>query len=146
MPVEVYGAEVPLQQIASISVPEARLLVISPFDKDTVGAVEKAIQRSDLGLSPSNDGIVIRLGFPPLTAERRKELVRVVKQMAEDGRVAVRHVRREAMERLKKEGKAGGVTEDEVMHAEKDIQKLTDEHIAKIDALLHQKEKEIMTI
>jgi ribosome recycling factor len=144
MPVEVYGAEVPLQQVASISVPEARLLVISPFDKDTVTPIEKAIQRSDLGLSPSNDGIVIRLSFPPLTAERRKELVRVVKQMAEDGRVGIRNHRRAARQELERMQKDGDLGEDDVGRAEKTIDGHTHRFEALVDEILAAKEKELM--
>ena len=144
--VEAYGSQMRLRELAGITTPEARVLAIQPWDANTLHAIEKAIQKSNLGLNPSIDKKVIRIFFPELSEERRGEFTKIVKKMAEDGRVAVRHVRREAMERLKKEGKAGGVTEDEVLHAEKDIQKLTDEHISKIDVLLQAKEKEIMTI
>ena len=144
--VEYYGSEVPLQQIAGFQVPEARMLVISPYDKTALGAIEKAIQHSDLGLNPSNDGQVIRLTFPQLTAERRKELVRVVKSMAEDGRVAIRNVRRGARHELDALQKAGDIPEDDLTRAEKELDKLTHAHEAEIDKALEQKEQELLEV
>jgi ribosome recycling factor len=146
LPVEYYGSEVPLQQIAGFQVPEARMLVISPYDKSSLGAIEKAIQHSDLGLNPSNDGQVIRLTFPQLTADRRKELVRVVKGMAEDGRVAIRNVRRSARHELDALAKDNEATEDDVARAEKELDKLTHAHEAEIDKALEQKEQELLEV
>lgn len=142
--VDYYGSEVPLQQIAGFQVPEARMLVISPYDKTSLGAIEKAIQHSDLGLNPSNDGQVIRLTFPQLTAERRKDLVRVVRGMAEDGRVAVRNVRRGARHDLDALAKEGDATEDDITRAEKELDKLTHVHEAEIDKALERKETELL--
>ncbi|MBI1842758.1 MAG: ribosome recycling factor [Verrucomicrobia bacterium] len=144
--VEVYGSQMRIRELGGITVPEARVLVIQPWDATTVHPIEKAIQKANLGLNPTVDKKVIRIVLPELSTERRLEFVRIVKKMAEDGRVAVRHVRRDGLEALKKEGKTGGVTEDLVEHAEKEVQKLTDEYIAKIDAHLAHKEKEIMTV
>jgi ribosome recycling factor len=144
--VEVYGAHMRIRELAGITTPEPRLLVIQPWDANALHPIEKAIQKSNLGLNPAIDKKIIRLVFPELSQERRQEFVRIVKEKAEHGRVAIRHVRRDALEHLKKEGKAGGVTEDEVAHAEKEVQKLTDEYIAKIDGHLVHKEKEIMTV
>jgi len=144
--VDYYGGEVPLQQIAGFQVPEARMLVISPYDKSSLGAIEKAIQHSDLGLNPSNDGQVIRLTFPQLTAERRKELVRVVKGMAEDGRVAVRNLRRSARHDLDGLVKESDVPEDDITRATKELDRLTHAHEAEIDKALEQKETELLEI
>jgi ribosome recycling factor len=144
--VDVYGSQMRIRELAGITAPEPRMLVIQPWDINTLHPIEKAIQKSNLGLNPAIDKKIIRIAFPELSQERRQEFVKVVKRMAEEGRVAVRHVRRDALEHLRKEGKSGGVTEDEVAHAEKEIQKLTDSYIAKIDAHLVHKEKEIMTI
>jgi ribosome recycling factor len=144
--VEVYGSQMRIRELAGITTPEPRVLVIQPWDATTVHPIEKAIIKANLGLNPSIDKKVIRIVLPELSAERRQEFVRIAKKMAEDGRVAVRHVRRDALEALKKEGKSGGVTEDLVEHAEKEVQKLTDGYIAKIDAHLAHKEKEIMTV
>lgn len=144
--VDYYGSEVPLQQIAGFQVPEARMLVISPYDKGSLGAIEKAIQQSDLGLNPSNDGQVIRLMFPQLTAERRKELVRVVKGMAEDGRIAIRNVRRAARHELDALAKGNEATEDDVARAEKELDKLTHAQEAEIDKALAQKEQELLEV
>lgn len=146
LPVEYYGSEVPLQQIAGFQVPEARMLVISPYDKSALGAIEKAIQHSDLGLNPSNDGQVIRLAFPQLTAERRKDLVRVVKGMAEDGRIAIRNLRRSARHEFDALAKEGDITEDEVTRAEKELDKLTHAQEAEIDKALEQKEHELLEV
>src|SRR2546421_2765364 len=128
--VDAYGSEVPLQQLAGISVPEARLLVISPFDKGSMKAIEKAIQNSDLGINPSNDGQVIRLAFPPLTEERRKEMVKVVKHKAEEARVAVRNLRRAARHDLEALEKDSDITTDELDRAEKELEKLTHDNVA----------------
>lgn len=146
LPVEYYGSEVPLQQIAGFQVPEARMLVISPYDKGALGAIEKAIQHSDLGLNPSNDGQVIRLTFPQLTAERRKDLVRVVKGMAEDGRIAIRNLRRTARHEFEALEKEGDITEDEVVRAEKELDRLTHAQEAEIDKALEQKERELLEV
>lgn len=146
IPVDYYGSEVPLQQIAGFQVPEARMLVISPYDKSALGDIEKAIQHSDLGLNPSNDGQVIRLTFPQLTAERRKDLVKVVKGMAEDGRIAIRNLRRSARHELDALAKDGGVTEDDVARAEKELDKLTHAQEAEIDKALEQKEQELLEV
>jgi ribosome recycling factor len=144
--VDYYGAEVPLQQLASFSVPEARMLVVSPFDKSTVNLIEKAIRNSDLGLNPSNDGVVIRLVFPALTAERRKELVKRVRGYAEDGKVAIRNVRRSARHDFDGLAKDGDATEDEVARAEKELDKLTHAHEAEIDKALEHKEQELLEV
>ena len=144
--VEVYGSQMRIRELAGITTPEARVLVIQPWDAATAHPIEKAIQKSNLGLNPTVDRKVIRIVLPDLSTERRIEFVKIVKKMSEDGRVAVRHVRREALEALKKEEKIGGVTEDQVKMAEKEVQKLTDQYIAKIEAHLAHKEKEIMTV
>jgi ribosome recycling factor len=144
--VEVYGSHMRIRELAGITTPEARLIVIQPWDVTTVHPIEKAIQKSNLGLNPAIDKKVIRIALPELSQERRIEFTKIVKKMAEDGRVAVRHVRRDAIEHLKKETKEGVVTEDELKHAEKDVQKLTDQYVAKIDEHLAHKEKEIMTV
>jgi len=144
--VEVYGAQMRIRELAGITTPEPRTLAIQPWDMSSLHPIEKAIQKSNLGLSPSIQGKVIRLFFPELSQERRQEFVKIVKKMAEDGRVAIRHVRRDAMEQLKKHGHDSGVTEDEVKHAEKELQKLTDDYNAKIDQHLAMKEKEILTV
>jgi ribosome recycling factor len=144
--VDYYGTATPMNQLASFSVPEPRLLVIQPYDRNAVPAMEKAIMQSDLGLSPSNDGHVIRLAFPQLTEERRKELIRVVHGRAEEGRVAVRNVRRHSKEDLERLKKDGEISEDDLNRAEKALQKLTDQHIARIDELLSHKEQELMEV
>jgi ribosome recycling factor len=144
--VDYYGTATPMNQLASFSVPEPRLLVIQPYDRNAVAAMEKAIMQSDLGLSPSNDGQVIRLAFPQLTEERRKELIRVVHGRAEEGRVAVRNVRRHAKEELERLKKDGEISEDDLNRSEKALQKLTDEHVARIDELLSHKEQELMEV
>jgi ribosome recycling factor len=140
--VDYYGSEVPLQQLAGIQVPEARMLIINPYDKGSLGAIEKALQGSDLGLNPSNDGQIIRLTFPPLTAERRKEFVKVVKGMAEDGRVVIRNLRRAARHEL--DQLASDTPEDDITRAEKELDKLTHAQEAEIDKALAQKESELL--
>lgn len=144
--VDYYGTKTPLKQLATINVPEPRLLTIQPFDPSSVKAVEKAIMESDLGLNPSNDGKLIRLPIPQLTEERRKELVKVVRHIAEEGRIAVRNVRRDVMHHLKDLVVNGDVGDDEERRAEERVQKLTDEHVHKIDELLERKEAEIMEV
>ena len=140
--VDYYGTSTPLQQIAGFSVPEARLLVVQPYDKSSIGSIERAIQESDLGLNPSNDGNVIRLAFPPLTEERRRELIRMVRHLAEEGRVAIRNVRRHTKDHIEAEE----VSEDDIRRAEDDLQELTDQHIEKIDELLAKKEEELLEV
>ena len=144
--VEVYGSNMRIRELGGITTPEARMLVIQPWDASTLHPIEKAIQKANLGLNPTVQGKLIRIVLPELSEERRHEFVKIVKKMSEDGRVAVRHVRREAMEHLKKESKAGQIAEDDEKHAEGEVQKLTDQYIAKIDAHLAHKEKEIMTV
>ncbi|ASS91530.1 MAG: ribosome recycling factor [Bacillaceae bacterium] len=144
--VDYYGVPTPVNQLASISTPEARLLVVQPYDKSTIGEVEKAILKSDLGLTPTSDGSVIRIAIPPLTEERRKELTKVVRKYSEDAKVAVRNIRRDANDELKKLEKAGDITEDELRGFQDDVQKLTDEYIKKIDSATKEKEKEIMEV
>jgi ribosome recycling factor len=144
--IEYYGQQTPLKQLATINVPEPRMLTIQPFDPSSIKAIEKAIQESDLGLTPSNDGKVIRLPIPQLTEERRKDLVKLVRQMAEEGRVAVRNVRRDAIRHLEELVRNGDTGDDEERAAETRVQKLTDEHVAKIDELLKRKEAEILEV
>ena len=144
--VEAYGSQMRIREMAGITSPEPRMLVIQPWDMTSIQAIEKAVQKANLGLSPVVQGKIIRLAFPELSTERRQEFVKIIKKMSEDGRVAVRHVRRDALELLKKAKAAGGVGEEEVEQAEKEIQKLTDQYIAKIDAHVAHKEKEIMTV
>jgi len=144
--VDVYGSMMRIRELAGITTPESRVILIQPWDAATVHPIEKAIQKANLGLNPSVDKKLIRIVLPDLSTERRNEFVKIVKKMTEDGRVAIRHVRRDAMEALKKAGKEGGVTEDEVENAEKEIQKLTDQYIGKLDGHLAHKEKEIMTV
>ena len=141
-----YGSPVPLNQVATISVPEARLLVIAPWDKGLTGEIEKAILKSDLGLTPANDGKVIRLPIPTLTEERRRELVKVVKKMSEEGKVAVRNIRRDANDEIKKLEKDKRITEDDSKKAHDDTQRMTDKYTALIDEVLAKKEKEIMEV
>ena len=144
--IDYYGSEVPLQQIAGFAVPEARLLVIQPYDNGSIKAIEKAIQHSDLGVNPSNDGQVIRLSFPPLTAERRKDYVKMVKHMAEEGRVAVRNLRRAARHDLEALEKNGDISSDELERAEKELEKVTHAQVAEIDTALEHKEKELTEV
>lgn len=142
--VEYYGSQTPLQQLASISVPEPRLLVVQPFDKTTISDIERGIQQSDLGLNPSNDGSVIRIAFPPLTEERRKELIKVVHRMAEDGKVSVRNVRRHSKTDM--EALHGEISDDDIRRGEEDLQELTDGYCDKIDSLLGNKEEELLEV
>jgi ribosome recycling factor len=144
--VEVYGAQMRIRELAGITTPEPRMLVLTPWDINSLHPIEKAIQKANIGLSPTIQGKIIRLAFPELSQERRQEFVKLIKKLAEDGRVAVRHVRRDAMDLLKKHGHDSGVTEDEEKQCEKDLQKLTDDYTAKIDAQVVHKEKEIMTV
>ncbi len=144
--VDYYGSQTPLQQLASFSVPEPRLLVIHPYDRNAMSSIEKAIMTSDLGLNPSNDGTVIRLNFPPLTEERRKELIKVVRERAEEARVSVRNIRRHTKDEIERDIKAGKVSEDDGHRAEKELQKLTDKYVAEIDQMLERKEHELTEV
>jgi ribosome recycling factor len=144
--VEYYGTQVPLIQLASVNVPEPRLLVVQPFDKTSIAQIEKSIQLSDLGITPSNDGQVIRLVFPPLTEERRKELVKQVHHRAEEGRVAVRNVRRHSKDDMEKLEREHSISEDELSRGEKELQKLTDRYVASIDEVQRHKESELMEV
>ncbi len=144
--VDYYGAPTPIQQMAAVSVPEPRILMIQPWDASTLKDIEKAILISDIGINPQNDGRVIRLAFPPLTEERRKEIVKEVKKTAEDNKVAIRNTRRDALEKLKAMEKSGAITEDDQANGEKKIQKLTDNYCKEIDELSALKEKEILEI
>lgn len=144
--VDYYGTDTPLNQVSSISVPEARLLVIQPWDSTLIGAIEKAILKSDLGITPSNDGKVIRLPFPALTEERRKELVKVVSREAEEAKVAMRNSRRDSMEQVKKMEKNSDITEDEQRKAEEEIQKILDNAIKELDVITKNKESELLEI
>jgi ribosome recycling factor len=143
---EYYGTQQPMKEMASMSVPEPRLLVVQPFDKSAIAAMEKAIQSSDLGITPSNDGNVIRLSFPPLTEERRKDLIKLVHQRAEEARVAVRNVRRHSKEELEKLEREHTISEDELRRAEKELQKQTDQYVAEVDDALAHKEKELSEV
>lgn len=142
--VDYYGSPTPLQQLASISVPEPRLLVVQPFDKSTVGDIERALQTSELSLNPSNDGNVIRIAFPPLTEERRKDLIKLVRNMAEEGRVAVRNVRRHSKTDM--ESMHGEISDDDIRRGEDELQKLTDRYVDQIDRLLGHKESELLEV
>jgi ribosome recycling factor len=146
LPVDYFGTATPLRQIAGFNVPDAMLLVISPYDKSSLTAIEKAIQASDLGINPTNDGTVIRLAFPPLTEERRRDLVKVVRHKAEEGRVAVRNVRRAARHDLEGLEKDGSISSDECERVEKELEKLTHEFVAGIDHVLAQKEQELLKV
>ncbi|CAB4823991.1 MAG: ribosome recycling factor [Actinobacteria bacterium] len=141
-----YGAEVPLQQLATFQVPEARVLVVKPHDRASLAAIEKAIRDSDLGVSPSNDGVIIRLALPALTEERRKEYVKVAKNMGEDGRVAVRNVRRDARKALESMEKAHEISSDDLDRAEKELEKITHDHVEAIDKALVKKEAELLEV
>ena len=144
--VEYYGALVPLQQLASFQVPEARLLVVKPHDRTAIAAIEKALSAANLGVNPSNDGQVIRLAFPALTEKRRKEYVKVVKNIAEEGRVGVRNARRDARKTLETAEKDGDISKDELERAEKDLEKMTQEHVDAIDKATAKKEQEVMEV
>ena len=144
--VEYYGTPTPIQQIAAIASPDPRQLVITPWDGTALKPIERAIQESDLGINPQNDGKSIRLNFPQLTEERRKELVKQIHKYSETGKVAIRNIRRDAMEAFKKKQKASEITEDDLKVAEKDLQKLTDDMCKEVDALLEKKEKELMAV
>jgi ribosome recycling factor len=146
MIVSYYGSDVPLQQLASFQVPEARQLVIKPHDRSTLAAIEKVIRDSDLGVNPSNDGVVIRLNLPALTEERRREYVKVVKHLAEEGRVAVRNVRRDARKHLEAAEKAGELSADALERAEKELEKITHDHVDEIDKALARKEHELLEV
>lgn len=140
--VDYYGTKTPLQQLASFSTPEARMLIVTPYDKGAIADVERGIREADLGLNPSNDGNIIRLAFPALTEERRKELIRVVRSLAEDGKVAIRNIRRHAKDAIEAED----ISEDDVHRAEKELQELTDKHTATIDDALAKKEEELLEV
>lgn len=144
--VDYYGVSTPINQIGTVSVPEARQILIAPWDKSLLGAVEKAIQKSDIGINPINDGNAIRITFPELNEQRRKELAKEVKSLAEEAKIAVRNIRREFIDQAKSSQKSGEMTEDELRGAEEKIQKLTDQYVDKIDQMFAQKEKEIMEI
>jgi ribosome recycling factor len=146
LPVNYYGADVPLVQLAGFQVPEARTLVIKPHDRGAITAIEKAIRDSDLGMSPSNDGVVIRLNFPMLTEERRRDYVKLIKNMAEDGRIAVRNVRRDARKSLETAEKAGEVSSDDIERAEKELDKITHDHVEHIDRAVQRKEQELLEV
>ena len=144
--IDYYGTRTPLKHTANISVPEARMILISPFDPKFLKEIETQIIKSDLGINPTNDGKVIRLAVPPLNEERRRELVKLVKKVAEDGRIAIRNIRRDANDEFKKMESDGDLTEDDLIHSQKDVQDVTDEFINKINIALEQKEKEIMEV
>lgn len=144
--VEYYGAFVPLQQLASFQVPEARMLVVKPHDRGSITAIERALQSSDLGLSPSNDGVVIRLSFPALTEERRKEFVKVVKNMAEEGRVTVRNIRRDARKVLETAQKDGDISQDDLDRAEKELEQITHTTVEAVDKAFARKEQELLEV
>ena len=144
--VDYYGSMVPVQQLAGFQVPEARQLIVKPHDRSSLGAIEKAIRDSDLGVSPSNDGVIIRLNFPPLTEQRRKEFVKIVKNMAEDGRIAVRNIRRDARKHLDAAEKAAEISANELDRAEKEIERITHEHVELIDKAFGRKEQELLEV
>lgn len=144
--VDYYGTPTPIQNVANVSVPEARMIQIQPWESSLVKEIEKAIMMSDLGITPTNDGKVIRLVFPDLTEERRKELAKDIKKKGEDTKVAIRNIRRDAIDYIKKTGKAEDISEDEIKNIEDDIQKLTDSYVAKIDKAIEAKSKEILTV
>jgi ribosome recycling factor len=144
--VDYYGTPTPMQQLATIATPDAKLITITPYDRGALTAIEKAIQKSDLGLTPSNDGAIIRLAIPPLTEERRKDLAKQVRARVEDARVAVRNVRRDVHDHIRKIEHDHGISQDELKRAETELQKLTDDQICEIDALGHEKEQEVLTV
>ncbi|HXR29394.1 MAG TPA: ribosome recycling factor [Solirubrobacteraceae bacterium] len=144
--VDYYGAMTPLNQLATISAPEARLLTVQPYDKSSIKSIEKAINESDVGLNPSNDGNVVRLAIPELTEERRRELVKVVRNLAEEGRVSIRNVRRDTMQHLRELKAEGDASSDDEHRAEVELQKLTDKHVGELDSVLKAKEEEILAV
>lgn len=144
--VDYYGTPTPLSQVGTLAVPEPRLITIQPWEKNLLPEIEKAIQRSDLGLNPNSDGLLIRIAFPPLTEERRKEMVKVTKRMAEDAKVAIRNIRRDANESLKSMEKEKEISEDDLKRGEKNVQELTDQMVAKVDEVTSHKEAEVMEI
>lgn len=144
--IDYYGAQTPINQVASISVPEARLIVVQPWDKGIINEIERAIQKSELGLTPSNDGTIIRLPVPPLTEERRKDLVKVVHKIAEEGRIAVRNIRRDAVEKFRDMEKNHQISQDEMHTRQDEVQKLTDKYISEIDNISKNKEKDIFEV
>lgn len=144
--IDYYGTPTPINQVAGVSVPEARLIVIQPWDMSILKEIEKAILASDIGINPNNDGKVIRLAFPELTEERRKDLVKDIKKMAEEAKIVIRTIRRDGIEEAKQEQKDGDMTEDELKQAENEIQKLTDKSVEEIDKILANKEKEVMSV
>ena len=144
--IEAYGSQMRLKELAGITAPENRMLVVQPWDASTLDPIDKGLQKANLGLNPSQDGKIIRIVMPELSEERRQEFVKIARKMAEDGRVAIRHVRRDAIQHLKDEVKSSAITEDDQSKGEKDVQKLTDDHIKQIDDLLASKEDEIMTV
>jgi ribosome recycling factor len=144
--VEYYGAPTPLRSLANISTPDASTITVQPFDRSSLNLIEKAISLSDLGLTPNNDGVVIRLNIPPLTSDRRKELVKTAAKLAEEGKISIRNIRRDAVDSVKKQGKSSDLPEDEVKDLQDKIQKLTDKYISKVDGLLAEKEKDISTV
>jgi ribosome recycling factor len=144
--VDYFGTDVPLQQLAGFNVPDARTLVISPYDKSSIKAIEKALQTADLGMNPSNDGLIIRLAFPQLTEERRRDLVKVARQRAEDGRVAVRNVRRQTRHELETLERDGDISSDELERAEKELEAITHEYVAEVDRLVSHKEQELLEV
>ena len=144
--VDYYGTQVPIQQLASFSVPEPRTLVITPYDRNAIAAMEKAIMSSDVGITPGNDGTVIRLSFPPLTEERRKDLIKLVHHRGEEGRVAVRNIRRHSKEELEGLEREGGISQDDLVRSEKELQRVTDKHVAEIDEVVAHKDRELKEI
>lgn len=144
--VDYYGTQTPLKSLAGISTPDSSTIMIQPYDRNTLNIIEKAISMSDLGLTPNNDGTVIRLNIPPLTSDRRKELVKTSAKLAEEGKVSIRNIRRDAMDAIRKQEKSGDISEDEARDLQDSVQKLTDKYISKIEKLLEEKEADIMTI
>lgn len=144
--VEYYGSETPLKSLANISIPDSTTITIQPFDRSSMSAIEKAIMLSDIGLTPSNDGVAIRLNIPPLTSDRRKELVKIASKYAEESKVALRNIRRDAIESIRKQEKSSEISQDESRDSQDKVQKLVDKYIAKVDELLSHKEKDITTV
>lgn len=144
--VDYYGAPTPITQLGNITVPEARVIMIQPWEAKILKDIERAIQKSDIGINPNSDGKVLRLIFPPLTEERRRELTKVIKKYGEDSKIAIRAIRRDSIDQLKAKKKSGEITEDDLKDAEKDIQNITDKHIAEVDKLVEAKEKEILEV